>query len=705
MIDDQMSQGSPRRLLRVGRRSGAALAAVVLVAGSGAAAFAYWQATSTSPDGLVVADTVSQGARPSGTFANGGVSLSWTAGTTAGGRAVSGYRIARYSTASGGAAVAATGGCAGVVSNLSCTETGVPGGTWFYTVTPVLGNWAGAESARSAGVVTDSTPPTVSVASITPTPNAAGYNNSSPVTVSLAAQDIAGGSGVASITYALDGGQPATVPGAGAGVSIGGDGTHTLVYSATDAAGNTSANQTLTVRIDTVAPGAPALGAPAVINGANAGAVPISGSAESGSTVTMTASDGSGHSVTGTATSNASGSWSLPTLNMSGLADGTITLKATAQDAAGNVSPATTATALKDTQAPAAPTVTAPATVWSANVASFSVSGSSEASARIALKVTDSAGAFVTGNATADGTGRWSVTGLNLSGLAEGQLTYSATATDAAGNTGAPGTQTGLKDTSSAKPQLTVPATITSDTVSGVQISGTSDPSASVVLTASDSASHSVTATVSANTSGAWTTTMNVSGLNSGPVTFSAQATDPYGNVSVVNTAASRLGPRVVSVTLSNGGTQNKADVGDTVTIVFSEAMSASSFYSGWNGTSGSITKDGNLAVQITPNNGNDALTVSYGSTTTNFGTVYLGATYASGGSLVYKGTGQSSEISLSGNTLTIKLGAFSNSSSTGTPATITTAGKPTYSGTASGQSSALPLGSLPSTPGSASRF
>ncbi|MGN6403172.1 OmpL47-type beta-barrel domain-containing protein [Sinomonas sp.] len=694
MIDDQMSQGSPRRLLRVGRRSAAALAAVVLVAGSGAAAFAYWQATSTSPDGLVVADTVSQGARPSGSFANGGVSLSWTAGTTAGGRAVSGYTIARYSTASGGAAVAATGGCAGVVSNLSCTETGVPGGTWFYTVTPVLGNWAGAESARSAGVVTDSTPPTVSVASITPTPNAAGYNNSSPVTVSLAAQDNAGGSGVASITYALDGGQPATVSGAGASVSIGGDGTHTLVYSATDAAGNTSANQTLTVRIDTVAPGAPALGAPAVINGANVGAVPISGSAESGSTVTVTASDGSGHSVTGTATSNASGSWSLPTLNMSGLADGTITLKATAQDAAGNVSPATTATALKDTQAPAAPTVTAPATVWSANVASFSVSGSSEASARIALKVTDSAGAFVTGNATADGTGRWSVTGLNLSGLAEGQLTYSATATDAAGNTGAPGTQTGLKDTSSAKPQLTVPATITSDTVSGVQISGTSDPSASVVLTASDSASHSVTATVSANTSGAWTTTMNVSGLNSGPVTFSAQATDPYGNVSVVNTAASRIGPKVVSVALS--GTNGKADSGDTVTVVFNEVMSPSSFCSTWTSTTSSLTGNG-VAVQITPNNGNDALTVTGCTTASNFGTVYLGATYASGGSLTFKGSGQGapSQVSLGtdGKTLTITLGALS-SSSKGTQAIVNGSTRPapvpaTYSGAVAGQTGA----------------
>lgn len=691
MIDDQKSQGNPRRLLRVGRRSGAALAAVVLVAGSGAAAFAYWQATSTSPDGLVVADTVSQGTRPSGTFANGGVSLSWIASTTTGGRAVSGYKIARYSTATGGAAVAATGGCAGVVTNLSCTEAGVPGGTWFYTVTPVLGNWAGAESTRSAGVVTDSIPPSVSVASITPTPNAAGYNNSSPVTVSLAAQDNAGGSGVASITYVLDGGQSVTVSGASASVSIGGEGTHTLVYSATDAAGNASANQTLTVRIDTLAPGSPSLGAPAVINAANAAAVPISGSAESGSTVTVTASDGSGHTVTGTATANTSGSWSLPTLNVSGLTDGTITLKATAQDAAGNVSPATTATAQKDTQAPVAPTLTAPATVSSANAASFSVSGTSEAGARIALTVTDSAGAFVAGSATADSTGRWSVTGLNLSALAEGQLTYSATATDAAGNTGAPGTQTGLKDTTSAKPQLTVPATITSDTVAGVQITGTSDPSASVVLTASDPASHTVTATVTANGSGAWTATMNLSSLNSGPVTFSVQATDPYGNVSATNSATSRIGPKVVSVALS--GTNGKADAGDTVTVVFNEIMSPSSFCSSWTSTNSTLNGNG-VVVQIAPNNGNDALMVTGCTTTSNFGTVYLGATYASGGILNFKGSGQgtSSQVSLGtdGKTLTITLGSLA-SSSKGTQATVNGSTRPTpapatYSGAVTGQ-------------------
>jgi hypothetical protein len=518
---------------------------------------------------------------------------------------------------------------------------------------------------------------------------------------------------VASISYTLDGGQTVTVLGASATVSVGGDGTHTLVYSATDAAGNASASQSLTLRIDTQAPGAPAFGAPAVVNSANVAAVPISGSAESGSVVTVTASDGAGHSAAGTATASSGGSWSLPTLNLTGLNDGAVTLSASARDAAGNVSQATTATVQKDTVAPSAPTLATPGTVSSVNMSAVNVSGSAEAGAAVALTVTDAGAAHtVSGSATADSSGHWSVSGLNLSALNDGQLMYSATATDRAGNTGPAGTQAGAKDTVSAKPQFTtVPATITSDTVNGVQISGTSDPGASVALTAADPATHSVSATVTANSSGAWTATMNLGNLNSGPVTFSAQATDPYGNVSAANTASSRIGPKVVSVTLN--GSNGKADAGDTVQIVFSEAMSPSSFCSTWTSTNSTLNNN-SVVVQVTPNSGNDALTVSGCTTTSNFGTVYLGATYASGGALTFKGSGQGSStsqvaLSTDGKTLTITLGTFASSSKGAQ--VVSGGGTATYSGAVAGQTGAptdtagIAVGTTPSAPGTSSHF
>ena len=39
------------------------------------------------------------------------------------------------------------------VAALTCTETGVPTGTWKYTITPAAGAWRGTESGQSALVV------------------------------------------------------------------------------------------------------------------------------------------------------------------------------------------------------------------------------------------------------------------------------------------------------------------------------------------------------------------------------------------------------------------------------------------------------------------------------------------------------------------------------------------------------------------------
>ena len=79
---------------------------------------------------------------------------------TRAGRPVSGYTVARYASASGGTKVPAGGNCVGTVTaGLGCTDQGVPTGAWYYTVTPVLAQWQGAESVRSSGAAVDTTPP------------------------------------------------------------------------------------------------------------------------------------------------------------------------------------------------------------------------------------------------------------------------------------------------------------------------------------------------------------------------------------------------------------------------------------------------------------------------------------------------------------------------------------------------------------------
>ena len=143
---------------------------MTLVAGT---AWAYWTADSTAGgNGAAAATSVNQGATPSGSASGQAVTVSWAATTLANGQPVGGYLIKRFDAVT---LVQQTinSACAGVVATTSCVEANVPGGSWRYSVTPVIGsNWAGAESTRSSPVVVvavDITPPTnnLSLSSVT----------------------------------------------------------------------------------------------------------------------------------------------------------------------------------------------------------------------------------------------------------------------------------------------------------------------------------------------------------------------------------------------------------------------------------------------------------------------------------------------------------------------------------------------------------
>ncbi len=759
------------------------LIGILLVSGIGSAAYAFWQSISSSNFASATGDAVMPGSKPSVSATGADISVSWSAGTTAGGRAVTGYTVARYNAATGGSKTPATGACAGTVTVTSCAEQNVPGGIWFYTVTPVIGLWTGAESARSDAVSSDSTPPVASVASISPSPNASGFNNSSPVIVNLTAQDNTGGSGVASITYAVDSGSPTTVSAANAAVTVSGDGTHVVTYFATDNAGNASAPQNLAIKIDTVAPGAPSIIVPTYVNSANVAAVPINGTAEPGSTLTLTITDpGAAHTLARTVTVNGSGAWTATGLDLTSLNQGTVTYAAKATDAAGNTGSTVTVTSIKDTLAPAVPTISAPLYVNSANVANVPVSGTAEAGAAVTLVVTDAGAAHsVTQTATASGTGAWSTTGLNLSSLNQGAVTYTATATDAAGNTGAsatttktkdtlapglptisvplfvnaanvanvpvsgtaePGTSvvlsvtdpgpahtvqqtvtasgtgawsttalnlttltqgtatyqvtatdaagnvsatataTNTKDTVSATPSVTAPAYVNGANVASVPVSGTSDAGASVSLTVTDAGTpvHTVTQTVTANGSGTWSTSgLNLGTLNPGAISYSATATDPAGNVSAAGTASSTkdvVAPTVTGVALTNGN--GTADSGDSVAITYSERMDATKFCGTWNNTgTQSLSGNGDVVVTLRDNGSNDTLTVTSGTCTLNIGTVNLGASYIGSGTATFQGNGSNKSTvqwDPATSKLTIVFGAR-----TGTVSTGVAAGFPAY--------------------------
>jgi hypothetical protein len=100
----------------------------------------------------------------------------------------------------------------------------------------------------------DRTPPT-SVASLSVSPNGAGWNKTN-VSVTITGTDNPGGSGVQNIRYSLTGAQssPVTVAGNPAAIAITTEGITTVGYEAVDYAGNVEASKFQPVRLDKTGP-------------------------------------------------------------------------------------------------------------------------------------------------------------------------------------------------------------------------------------------------------------------------------------------------------------------------------------------------------------------------------------------------------------------------------------------------------------------
>ncbi|SDQ70271.1 hypothetical protein SAMN05216487_3380 [Pseudomonas sp. UC 17F4] len=277
---------------------------------------------------------------------------------------------------------------------------------------------------------------------------------------------------------------------------------------AQDAAGNISGPASATV--DGVAPGAP------TVNPSNGSE--LSGSAEPGSTVIIR--DGNGNPI-GQTSADGSGNWSY-TPSMP-IADGTV-VSVVSQDAAGNTS--VPATVSVDAVAPAAPVV---------NPSNGGViSGTAEPGSTVIL--TDGSGNPI-GQTSADGSGSWSFT--PGSPLPDGTV-VNVTATDASGNTSAPG-GTVVDAQAPAAPQV--------NPSNGAVISGTAEAGAKVIL--SDGSGNPIGETT-ADGSGNWSFTPGAA-LPDGSV-INAVAQDAAGNSSgPASVTVDAVAPLAPTINPSNG--------------------------------------------------------------------------------------------------------------------------------------------------------
>ncbi|EKE77577.1 tandem-95 repeat protein [Gallaecimonas xiamenensis] len=168
----------------------------------------------------------------------------------------------------------------------------------------------------------------------------------------------------------------------------------------------------------------------------------LTGTAAASATVRVKNTGG----TVGTTTSDAGGNWSLTT---STLADGSQSLTAVQLDSSGNESAPSPALALTiDSTAPGGYSLVAdqsPINAANQGAASVTLSGA-EVGAQYQLTVSSSGGGSPVLASGAVSAANQQITGLGLSGLADGTLTYSLTLTDEAGNSGTAASDTVIKD-------------------------------------------------------------------------------------------------------------------------------------------------------------------------------------------------------------------------------------------------------------------
>ena len=513
------------------KRHLATLAVAVALTFVAATAWAYMSAGSVPGGrGAAAASSVNQGATPTASATGSTVTVSWTATTLANGQAVSGYLVKRYD-ASTSAAQTVLAGCAGTLTAVSCVETGVPDGSWRYSVTPVLAtNWQGAESAKSTTVNLDTTAPAAPV--FTGISSDTGASATDRIT-STASQTLSGTAEAgSSVTVRRGAAVLGTVTANASGVFTLGPvtltaGTNVFTATATDAAGNTSvASANFVVTLDGVEPFS-------VVISPSDSAWHTSGS------WTVTANDAlSGiaqvsYRVDAGAYANLAASNGTP-VSPPALSDGVHTVYAYATDVAGKTTSATpvNATVKVDTTKPTAAITLAPTGAGGWRVSgSASIAGSDATSGVDHVEYQIDSGSFVSIASGATFT------------VPEGTHSITYRAVDVAGNIGDNVTVSGVK-IDSVKPQSTVtPASSTSWRNSG-----------SVTLAATDATSGVASIGYKLDGAATYTTYAGPLSLADGTHTLVFRAIDVAGNVEADTTATIKVDTQLPTAGISQVG-------------------------------------------------------------------------------------------------------------------------------------------------------
>jgi hypothetical protein len=417
----------------------------------------------------------------------------------------------------------------------------------------------------------DTTPPTVSF-----TLPAANASVNGTVSVQADASDA---SGIASVQFKVDSSLLSTDTSAPYTTSLDSttlaNGVHTLTAIATDTQGNIETTTRSITVANVVTPPADVTAPTVAFTSPVADGVAVSGSLN----IAVTASDSSGISavrfkIGNTVLADDSDSPYGLALDTTAFSNGSYTLTAIAADPSGNQGTATRTIVISNVIVPP-PDTSAPSVVITSPASGSSVSGSITIAATASDDTGVSSVQFKAGSTVigTDTTSPFSVS-FNTASVADGSLTLTAIASDAAGNQTTVTRSVTVSNVVVPPPDVTAPSVSFSAPASSATVSG----SVTVSVTASDnvgvsSVQFKAGATVIAtdNTS-PYSVTLDTTGLTNGSVTLTAIAMDAAGNqgtatrsVTVSNVAPPT--PDVTAPSVSFSAPANNATVNGAVTI------------------------------------------------------------------------------------------------------------------------------------------
>ncbi|MCW2336749.1 hypothetical protein M2337_000982 [Sphingobium sp. B2D3A] len=354
-----------------------------------------------------------------------------------------------------------------------------------------------------------------------------------------------------------------------------GNGTVTVSVQVQDSVGNLSTTATTSFTIDDVAPNAPVIvlgtGVADIASAAEATAATgvITVQSEAGAAITVTFTNGSKSvtkALTGTGSAQAV---VLSAADLATLGDGTIAVSASAKDAAGNTSPASTSSFTLDSIAPVPPTLALGAgmsdgaTLAEARAATGAVVVTAEVGTTVTVTFTNGSATVQKSIVAASGPNPVTLSASDLTLLGNGTISVSAVTKDAVGNASTPVTASFTLDmVAPTSPTLALLGDATKSST------GAAAPSGVVTVTAEAGAVVKVTFARGSNTVVKTLTGTGVAQsvalsaaevvtLGDGVVAITAVATDPAGNASSIASGIQftldRAAPSVPTITLGTG--------------------------------------------------------------------------------------------------------------------------------------------------------